>query len=54
MEMIYDSPIVFKRIFSLFKSLSVKDITMEFKSNIIKINTSDHLKKSELYVEIDY
>ena len=52
MEMIYDMPSVFKRIFTLFKSMAVKEICMEFKENTIDILTTDHLKKSHIKVVI--
>jgi hypothetical protein len=51
-EMIYDTPSVFKRIFALFKSMAVKEICMEFKENTIDIITTDHLKKSHIKVVI--
>jgi hypothetical protein len=52
MEMIYDMPSVFKRIFTLFKSMAVKEICMEFKEKSINILTTDHLKKSHIKVVI--
>jgi hypothetical protein len=52
MEMIYDMPSVFKRIFTLFKSMAVKEICMEFKEKTIDILTTDHLKKSHIKVVI--
>jgi hypothetical protein len=51
-EMIYDMPSVFKRIFTLFKSMAVKEICMEFKEKTIDILTTDHLKKSHIKVVI--
>lgn len=51
-EMIYDMPSVFKRIFTLFKSMAVKEICIEFKENTIDIITTDHLKKSHIKVVI--
>lgn len=51
-EMIYDMPSVFKRIFTLFKSMAVKEICMEFKEHTIDILTTDHLKKSHIKVVI--
>ena len=53
MEMIYDMPSVFKRIFTLFKSMAVKEICMHFEQNQISIVTADHLKKTNIRVNID-
>lgn len=52
-EMIYDMPFVFKRIFTLFKSMAVKEICMQFEKDIINIITTDHLKKSYIKVTVD-
>lgn len=52
-EMIYDMPSVFKRIFTLFKSMAVKEICLEFKEKTIDILTTDHLKKSHIKVIIN-
>ena len=52
MEMIYDRPSIFKRVFVLFKSMAVKSICMEFKERTIDIHTTDHLKKSHIKVVI--
>lgn len=52
MEMIYDMPSVFKKIFTFFKSMAVKEICMEFKEQSIDILTTDHLKKSHIKVVI--
>lgn len=51
-EMIYDMPSVFKRIFTLFKSMAVKEICMIFNEKNIEILTTDHLKKSHIKVVI--
>lgn len=51
-EMIYDMPSVFKKIFSLFKSMAVKEICMSFDKKTIEIITTDHLKKSNIKVII--
>lgn len=52
MEMIYDMPSVFKRIFTLFKSMAIKEICIEFTEKTIDIITVDHLKKSHIKVVI--
>lgn len=53
MEMIYDMPSVFKRIFTLFKSMAVKEICMVFKEKSIDVVTTDHLKKSHIKLIIN-
>lgn len=50
MEMIYDMPSVMKRIFTLFKSLAIKELCIEFGESDICIFTTDHLKKSNVKV----
>lgn len=51
-EMIYDAPAVFKRIFALLKSMAVKEICMCFGGESIDILTTDHLKKSNIKVVV--
>lgn len=51
-EMIYDKPSVFKKLFYLFKSMAVNDICIEFNKEYIYIITADHLKKSHIRVKI--
>lgn len=46
MELKYDSPIIFKLIFNLFKQMAVKEIKLEFDIKYIKIKSSDHLDKN--------
>lgn len=53
MEMVYDNPSLFKRIFMLFKCMSVKELCMSFEHKIIEISTRDHLKKSNIKTVID-
>lgn len=53
MEMIYTSPLVIKRLFALFKTMAVKTIEFRFEKKSMNIITSDHLKKSNLFVSID-
>ena len=52
-EMMYDMPSVFKRIFTLFKSMAVQEICMIFGHRSIVMITMDHLKKSNIKVEIN-
>jgi hypothetical protein len=53
MEMIYDMPGMFKKIFALFKSMAVNEICMEFKAKTIDIIALDHLKKSCIKIIIN-
>lgn len=46
MELKYESPIIFKKIFNLCKQMAVKNIRFEFNSNNIKIKSSDHFNKN--------
>ena len=52
-EMIYDMPMIFKRIFTLFRAMAVKEICIQFKQKSIDIITMDHLKKSNIKITID-
>lgn len=52
MEMVYDSPTVFKKIFTLFKAMAIKEICISFEEKVINILTTDHLKKSHIKVPI--
>jgi hypothetical protein len=51
-EMIYDMPSVLKKIFTLFRSMAVKGICIEFKNDVMNILAVDHLKKSHIKVTI--
>ena len=53
MEMVYDTPIMFKRIFTLFKAMAIQNICIEFKENTVNILTPDHLKKSYVKVTVN-
>ena len=53
LEMIYDSPVIFKRIFTLFKAMAIQDMCIEFREKNINILTLDHLKKSHIKVTIN-
>lgn len=52
-EMVYDMPGILKKIFALFKAMSVKEIRLEFNKKHINISTTDHLKRSNIKVTID-
>lgn len=46
MELEYDDPTKFKKIFNLCKSMAVKNIKMEFDMTEIKMKSSDHFNKN--------
>lgn len=53
MEMIYDAPSVFKRIFAFLKSMAVKKMQMVFDKTTIDIISADHMGKSSIKISID-
>lgn len=52
-EMSYDIPINFKKIFNLFKLMIVREIKIEFNVNNIKISGMGHLQKNFINLSID-
>lgn len=52
-EFIYDEPMMFKKVFLLFKAMSAKELTITFDVDEIRITTIDHLKKSDILVTFD-
>lgn len=53
MELLYDNPLMFRKLFMLFKSMAVNDIQMNFEKTHVTIVTQDHKKKSIVYVKIN-
>ena len=53
MELIYNEPKVFKKIFGMFKGYYVDDIFINFKKDIIYIISKDHTKKTIIKIVID-
>lgn len=53
MDLAYNNPIVFKKIFTLFDTMKIKDIRMEFRKDSICIKTYDHLEKNTIIVKIN-
>jgi hypothetical protein len=51
-EVVYDNPVIFKKIFHLFKVMGVETIRILFDKELIKMYGLDHLKKSSIYVKI--
>ncbi len=52
-EFIYDTPVAFKKIFALFKSMAVQDMCIKFTPREMHITTSDHLRKSNIKVVVN-
>jgi hypothetical protein len=46
MELKYETPVIFKKIFNLCKQMAVKNIKIEFDINFIKMKSSDHFNKN--------
>jgi hypothetical protein len=53
MEMAYCNPIIFKKLFVLFKSYEVADVEFIFTPTNIKIVAKDHYNKATIYATID-
>jgi hypothetical protein len=52
-EMMYHNPIMFRKLISLLKSLSVNEVYLKFSKDKIIIVTMDHFKKSLVVAEIN-
>jgi hypothetical protein len=52
LELVYDNPIMFKKIFHLFKVMRVSSVRMRFDANEIKMLAVDHCEKSNILVRI--
>jgi|GEM_PF-6268151 len=51
-ELLYDNPIMFKKILTLFKSMSVETIRMKLEQKFIKMYAVDHTENNQIYVKI--
>ena len=51
-EFVYDTPITLKKVFTLFKSMYITELCIEFKKETLEMTTVDHLKKSFIKVII--
>lgn len=51
-ELSYQNPLLFKKIFTLLKAQSANEIVLQFTKNTINLITQDHLQKSTDYVTI--
>lgn len=52
-ELTYCNPLLFKKIFTLLKSYSVSCVELSFDAVSMKINATDHLKKSIIFITIN-
>lgn len=53
LEMVYDTPINLKRIFTLFKLMDTRDVKMEFRLSGVRISGAGHLKHNFIDLNID-
>lgn len=52
-EFIFQSPILFKKISTMFRAMNIPEIYFQFTPNKVVIDTKDHLDKSDVRIEID-
>jgi hypothetical protein len=52
MELVYDNPLLFKRLFTMFKGMGVEQIRMRFDKDQVKMHAEDHIKVSDIFVRI--
>lgn len=53
MEFIFQSPILFKKISTMFRAMNIPEIYFQFTADKVIIDTKDHLDKSDVRIEID-
>lgn len=53
LELIYDNPLMFKKIFSLEKAFEVSEVEIVFTPTQMQIITRDHLDKSSIHATIE-
>lgn len=53
LEMVYDTPINLKRIFTLFKLMDTRDVKMEFRLSGVRISGAGHLKHNFIDLNVD-
>ena len=46
-EFIYDKPIIYKKVFALFKAADAKELTFVFDKTEVRVITSDHREKAQ-------
>lgn len=52
-EVLYDQPVIFKKIFQFFKAIAASQIQVIFRPKEIIMYTQDHYQKSKIRVKID-
>lgn len=52
-ELSYHNPIMFKKIFTMLKKYFVSEVTLQFDTDGVKIQTNDQLNKSKIFITID-
>lgn len=53
LEMVYDTPVNLKKIFTLFKLMDTRDVKMEFRLSGVRISGVGHLKHNFIDLSID-
>jgi len=51
-ELVYCNPMLFKKLFQMYKAFEVSEVEMDFTKEFVKIITKDHLGKSNIYTTI--
>jgi hypothetical protein len=52
-EMSYDNPIIFKKVFSLLKNMNVKEINFYFTGTSVLLFGIDHLEKNNIHIKFN-
>lgn len=52
-EIVYDNPLMFKKIFALFKAMSVEIIRMKLEPEYVKLYAVDHIGANEIYIRVN-
>jgi len=52
LEILYDNPLTWKNIFSLFRAMSSNDIQCAFDRDCVKMHGTDHNNTNEIYVKL--
>lgn len=53
LELVYDTPVNLKKIFTLFKLMDTRDVKMEFRLSGVRISGAGHLKHNFIDLHID-
>jgi hypothetical protein len=52
LEIVYDNPTMFKKIFQLYSMMDAESVRLRFEKNYIKIFATDHTGKNKIYTKI--